>query len=77
MSNLDLDFKVVFSGSEAASIEAFRKAEENKEWLIGYFYEPQYFHAEVPLAARSRCRRTRRAARTTRRRSPATTRRPS
>lgn len=49
VSNLDLDFKVVFSGSEAASIEAFRKAEENKEWLIGYFYEPQWLFAEVPL----------------------------
>ena len=49
MSNLDLDFKVVFSGSEAASIEAFRKAEENKEWVIGYWYEPQYFNAEVPM----------------------------
>ena len=49
VSNLDLDFKVVFSGSEAASIEAFRKAEENKEFLIGYFYEPQYFMAEVSL----------------------------
>ena len=37
------------SGSEAASIEAFRKAEENKEWVIGYWYEPQYFNAEVPM----------------------------
>lgn len=49
VSNLDLDFEVVFSGSEAASIEAFKQAEENKEFLIGYFYEPQYFLAEVPL----------------------------
>ncbi len=49
VSNLDLDFKVVFSGSEAASISAFRKAEDKKEFLIGYFYEPQYFMAEVPL----------------------------
>ncbi|UUZ60670.1 glycine betaine ABC transporter substrate-binding protein [Nocardioides sp. B-3] len=49
VSNLDPDFKVVFSGSEAASIEAFRKAEENKEWVIGYWYEPQYFNAEVPM----------------------------
>lgn len=49
VANLDLDFKVVFSGSEAASIEAFRKAEENKEWVIGYWYEPQYFNAEVPM----------------------------
>ncbi len=49
VSNLDLDFEVVFSGSEAASIEAFRKAEQNKEFLIGYFYEPQWFLSEVPL----------------------------
>ncbi|KQT90715.1 glycine/betaine ABC transporter substrate-binding protein [Marmoricola sp. Leaf446] len=49
VSNLDLDFKVVFSGSEAASIEAFEKAEKDKEFLIGYFYEPQWLFAEVPL----------------------------
>lgn len=49
VDNLDLDFKVIFSGSEAASISAFKKAEENKEWLIGYFYEPQWFMSEVPL----------------------------
>ncbi len=49
VSNLDLNFKVVFSGSEAASIAAFKKAEQNKEWLIGYFYEPQWFMSEVPL----------------------------
>ena len=30
-------------------IEAFRKAEENKEWVIGYWYEPQYFNAEVAM----------------------------
>ena len=28
---------------------SFRKAEENKEWVIGYWYEPQYFNAEVPM----------------------------
>ncbi len=49
-SNLDLDFKVVFSGSEAASITAFQQAEKNKEFLIGYFYEPQWLFAEVALA---------------------------
>ncbi|MEJ7756478.1 MAG: ABC transporter substrate-binding protein [Nocardioidaceae bacterium] len=49
VKNLDLDFEVVFSGSENASISAFRKAEKNKEPLIGYFYEPQWFFAEVPL----------------------------
>jgi glycine betaine/proline transport system substrate-binding protein len=50
VSNLKLNFKVVFSGSEAASIQAFEKAEKNKEFLIGYFYEPQWLFAEVPLA---------------------------
>jgi glycine betaine/proline transport system substrate-binding protein len=49
ISNLDLNFKVVFSGSEAASIQAFQQAEKNKEFLIGYFYEPQWLFAEVPL----------------------------
>jgi glycine betaine/proline transport system substrate-binding protein len=49
VENLDLNFEVVFSGSEAASIEAFEKAEKNKEFLIGYFYEPQWFLSVVPL----------------------------
>ncbi|MFC5730612.1 MULTISPECIES: ABC transporter substrate-binding protein [Nocardioides] len=49
ISNLGLDFEVVFSGSEAASITAFQRAEENKEFLIGYFYEPQWLFAELPL----------------------------
>jgi glycine betaine/proline transport system substrate-binding protein len=49
VNNLDLNFKVVFSGSEAASIQAFEKAEKNKEWLIGYFYQPQWLFAEIPL----------------------------
>ncbi|HSX99241.1 MAG TPA: ABC transporter substrate-binding protein [Streptomyces sp.] len=50
VKNLKLDFKVVYAGSETALIQAFRKAEKNKEWVIGYFYEPQWFMAEVPLA---------------------------
>ncbi|MGI8899844.1 MAG: ABC transporter substrate-binding protein [Nocardioides sp.] len=49
VSNLGLDFEVVFSGSEAASIQAFQRAEKNKEFLIGYFYEPQWLFAELPL----------------------------
>jgi glycine betaine/proline transport system substrate-binding protein len=49
VTNLGLNFKVVYAGSEAALIEAFRAAETNKTWLIGYFYEPQWFLAEVPL----------------------------
>lgn len=49
VSNLKLNFKVVYAGSESALIEAFRAAEKDKKWLIGYFYEPQWFLAEVPL----------------------------
>jgi len=49
VKNLDLNYKVVYAGSEPALIQAFRRAEENKEPLIGYFYEPQWFMAEVPL----------------------------
>jgi glycine betaine/proline transport system substrate-binding protein len=49
VSNLGLDFKVVFSGSEAASITAYQQAEKNKDFLIGYFYEPQWLFADLPL----------------------------
>jgi glycine betaine/proline transport system substrate-binding protein len=49
VTNLGLNFKVVYAGSEAALIEAFRTAEAQKKFVIGYFYEPQWFLAEVPL----------------------------
>lgn len=50
VENLNLDYKVVYAGSEPALIQAFRQAEANQEWVIGYFYEPQWFLSEVPLA---------------------------
>ncbi|WP_242433340.1 ABC transporter substrate-binding protein, partial [Streptomyces sp. Root264] len=49
VKNLKLGYKVVYAGSETALIQSFRKAEKNKEWVIGYFYEPQWFMSEVPL----------------------------
>jgi glycine betaine/proline transport system substrate-binding protein len=49
VENLDLDYQVVYAGSEAALIQAFRQAEKNKEWVLGYFYDPQWFMSEVPL----------------------------
>lgn len=49
VKNLNLNFKVVYAGSEAALIQAFRQAEANKTPLIGYFYSPQWFLSEVPL----------------------------
>lgn len=49
VKNLDLNYQVVYAGSEPALIQAFRQAQENKEPMIGYFYDPQWFMAEVPL----------------------------
>ncbi|MGI8992666.1 MAG: ABC transporter substrate-binding protein [Nocardioidaceae bacterium] len=49
VKNLDLNYKVVFAGSENALIEGFRNAEENKTPMLGYFYAPQWFLSEVPL----------------------------
>jgi glycine betaine/proline transport system substrate-binding protein len=49
VKNLKLNYKVVFAGSEAALIQAFRAGEEQKKPVIGYFYSPQWFLSEVPL----------------------------
>jgi glycine betaine/proline transport system substrate-binding protein len=49
VKNLNLNFKVVYSGSEPALIQAFRQAEAKKTPLIGYFYDPQWFMNEVKL----------------------------
>nr|WP_307872707.1 ABC transporter substrate-binding protein [Actinoplanes ovalisporus] len=47
--NLKLDYKVVYAGSEDALIDAFRRAEENRTPLIGYFYAPQWLLSEIEL----------------------------
>lgn len=49
VKNLNLNYKVAYAGSEAALIEAFKSSEQNKKPLIGYFYEPQWFLADVKL----------------------------
>ena len=49
VKNLGLNYKVVYAGSEAALITAFRQAEAKKTPLLGYFYSPQWFQSEVPL----------------------------
>jgi glycine betaine/proline transport system substrate-binding protein len=49
VKNLGLNFQVVVGGSEAALIQSFRSAEENKTWLLAYFYEPQWFFDEMDL----------------------------
>jgi glycine betaine/proline transport system substrate-binding protein len=49
IKNLGLNFKVVYSGSEAATITAFQQATEQKTPLIGYFYDPQWLHSKIKL----------------------------
>jgi glycine betaine/proline transport system substrate-binding protein len=49
VKNLNLNYKVVQSGSETALIQAFRDAEKNKKPLLAYFYQPQWFFNEVKL----------------------------
>ena len=49
ITNLGLNFKDVFSGSEAATITAFQNADKNKTPLIGYFYDPQWLLNEIKL----------------------------
>ena len=49
IANLNLNYKVVFSGSEAASITAFQQAAKNQTPLIGYFYDPQWLLNEIEL----------------------------
>ena len=73
MKNLNLDYKVVFAGSETALIQAFRRRRRTRT-VIGYFYEPQWFLAEVKLVKVDLPPYTP-AATPIRRRSPATTRR--
>ena len=49
VKNLGLNYKVVYAGSEAALIQAFRTGEQNKTPVLGYFYSPQWFLSEIPL----------------------------
>ncbi len=49
VTNLKLNYKVVYSGSEAATITAYQQASAKKTPLIGYFYDPQWLFKEVKL----------------------------
>ncbi|MBA2720591.1 MAG: glycine/betaine ABC transporter substrate-binding protein [Chloroflexi bacterium] len=49
IANLKLNYKVIFSGSEAATITAFQSAAKNQTPLIGYFYDPQWLLNEIEL----------------------------
>ena len=47
--NLELDYTVVYAGSEEALIAAFAKAQADKTPLIGYFYTPQWLLSQIKL----------------------------
>lgn len=49
VKNLNLNYKVVVGGSEAALIQSFRSAQKNKTPLLAYFYQPDWFFAEMKL----------------------------
>jgi glycine betaine/proline transport system substrate-binding protein len=46
VANLKLNYKVVYSGSEAAIIKAAQQATAQKKPLLFYFYEPQWLFAK-------------------------------
>ncbi|MFL5332817.1 MAG: ABC transporter substrate-binding protein [Geminicoccaceae bacterium] len=50
VKNLGLNFKVVQGGSETALIQSFRQSEQQKQFFLAYFYEPQWFFQEMKLA---------------------------
>lgn len=49
IKSLQLNYKAVYSGSEAATITAFKQATTQKTPLLGYFYDPQWLHSKIKL----------------------------
>ena len=49
ITNLGLDFKVIFSGGEATSVTAIQQAVEQETPLLFYFWDPHWIHAQVEL----------------------------
>ncbi|TDE57552.1 glycine/betaine ABC transporter substrate-binding protein [Nonomuraea mesophila] len=49
VKNLNLNYKVVYSGSEEELIKAAQSATRNRTPLLMYFYEPQWLFTKVKL----------------------------
>lgn len=73
VTNLNLNYKVVYSGSEAALIKAAQQATAQQKPLLFYFYEPQWLFSQEKYV-RVKLRPGPRAATRTPPRSTATTR---
>ncbi len=46
VANLGLDYKVVYSGSEAASNKAIKAANDSGKPILAYYYEPNWFSTQ-------------------------------
>ncbi|MEV0305340.1 ABC transporter substrate-binding protein [Streptomyces prasinus] len=49
VKNLELDFKVVFAGSEAAQITQIQQFAKERKPFLSYWYTPQWLSAKVPM----------------------------
>ncbi|WP_031068168.1 ABC transporter substrate-binding protein [Streptomyces sp. NRRL S-118] len=49
VKNLDLDYQVVFAGSEAAQITQIKQFAKEKKPFLTYWYKPQWLFEKVPM----------------------------
>jgi glycine betaine/proline transport system substrate-binding protein len=49
VENLDLDYQVVFAGSEAAQITQIKQFAKEKKPFLTYWYKPQWLFEKVPM----------------------------
>ncbi|MGW1541131.1 ABC transporter substrate-binding protein [Streptomyces sp. NPDC002309] len=49
VQNLDLDYQVVFAGSEAAQITQIKQFAKEKKPFLTYWYSPQWLFQKVPM----------------------------
>ncbi|MFD7435055.1 ABC transporter substrate-binding protein [Streptomyces sp. NPDC059861] len=49
VQNLDLDYQVVFAGSEAAQITQIKQFAKEKKPFLTYWYSPQWLFEKVPM----------------------------
>ncbi|MFD9909574.1 glycine betaine ABC transporter substrate-binding protein [Streptomyces sp. NPDC059063] len=49
VENLDLDYKVVFAGSEAAQITQIEQFAKQQKPFLTYWYKPQWLFEKVPM----------------------------
>ena len=49
VNNLDLNYKVIFSGGEAATITALQQAVADKKPLLAYWWDPQWLNSQIEL----------------------------